>query len=203
MWSIEFRPAVPVPLAAYLNVKTGSLFPVFPWSAFMLAGATCASLFLAFSRSRSVRRFMAGLAAAGALMAIAGRLLPPLSFLPGAVNTDWWADPRTFLLRLGLVLLLLCACYLYGVVRSRQGSILLDVSRESLFVYVAHLLVIYGPFWGGRSAADVVGRTQGTLACLAGTAALAALMIAGARTWGQIKQRGGAIRHPRVADANF
>ncbi len=227
IWSIEFRPFLPAPLAAYLNVKTGSLFPLAPWSAFMLAGAVCASLFLAFRRAGAVgqaisvcgrqgrrqktiacptvkeRRFMAGLAAAGALLAVAGRLLPPLGFLPEAASTDWWADPRTFLLRLGLVLMLLCACYLYGMTRSPRNSVLLDVSRESLFVYVAHLLVIYGPFWGGRSTADVVGRTQGPLMCLAATVALAALMIAGARVWGQIKQRKRLNAHPKTADVNL
>jgi uncharacterized membrane protein len=188
-WSMEFRQLLPAPVAAYFNVKTGSLFPVFPWSAFMLAGAVCASLFLSARRSSKERRLMAGLTALGVVLTFAGRLLPPLRFLPEAASTDWWADPRTFLLRLGLVLLLLGACFLYGLVHCPRKSLLLDVSRESLFVYVAHLLLIYGPFWGGKSTADVVGRTQGPLVCLLASIALAALMVAGASAWGQVKQR--------------
>ncbi|MFB3778949.1 MAG: heparan-alpha-glucosaminide N-acetyltransferase domain-containing protein [Bryobacteraceae bacterium] len=189
VWSVEFRPLVPAPIAAYLNVKTGSLFPLFPWSAFMLAGALCASLFLAERRKENERGFMAWLAVVGLALAAAGHFLPPLRFLPRAQDADWWADPRTFLLRLGLVLLLLGACFLYGLRRSPRKSVLLDVSRESLFVYVAHLLIIYGPFWGGKSMADVVGRTQGPLVCLLASVALAAVMLAGARAWSRLKRR--------------
>ena len=155
----------------------------------MLAGCLCASLFLAARRRGQERRLMAGLAAGGGVLALAGHLLPPLRFLPEAGSTDWWVDPRTFLLRLGIVLLLLGVTFLYGLARSPRKSLLLDVSRESLFVYVAHLLLIYGPFWGGKSTADVVGRTQGPLVCLLASIVLAALMVAGARAWGRVSQR--------------
>jgi uncharacterized membrane protein len=188
-WNTEFRPLLPAPAAAYLNARTGSLFPVFPWSAFMLAGAACASGFLAARRSGKERRLMAALAGLGAAMVAAGAGLGPLRFLPGAQDTNWQADPRTFLLRLGIVLLLTSGLFLYGLLRPPRGSIVLTVSRESLFVYVAHLLVIYGPYWGGRSAAQVVGRTQSPLACLLASFSLAALMVAGAKAWGALKRR--------------
>ena len=38
VWSLDFRTALPLPVAGYLNDKTQSLFPLFPWSGFMLAG---------------------------------------------------------------------------------------------------------------------------------------------------------------------
>ncbi len=194
VWSVEFRPTVPAPLAAYFNVKTGSLFPLFPWSAFMLAGAACGSWFLSARRAARERQFMWIVAVVGAAWVITGRFAAPFGFLPQAAQTDWWADPRTLLLRLGIVLLLLCVCYLYGLWRQPLTSPLLDVSRESLFVYVAHLLVIYGPFLGGRSLADAVGQRLGPAACAVASLALAVLMIAGARFWGPLKQKvGGRI----------
>jgi uncharacterized membrane protein len=199
-WSTEFRPLVPAPVAAYLNAKSGSLFPVFPWSGFMLAGAVCASWFLAARRSGKERRLMAVLAGLGVAMVIAGHWLGPLRFLPEARHTDWWADPRTFLLRLGIVLLFMGAFYLYGVWQPPRKSVVLTVSRESLFVYVAHLLLIYGPYWGGKSAAEVVGRTQGTLVCLAASAGLAGLMVAGARAWSDVKRWKALSAAQRTAD---
>jgi uncharacterized membrane protein len=189
VWSLDFRTALPAPVAAYLNVKTGSLFPLFPWSGFMVAGAICASWFLAARRNGKETQFMTGLAASGALMVLLGNVLPPLRFLPEGATAAWHADPRTFLSRLGIVLLVLAACWVYGLYRAPRKSLLLDVSRESLFVYVVHLLVIYGAFWMGSSLADIVGKTQGPLSCALGSVALAALMMGTARGWGALKRR--------------
>jgi uncharacterized membrane protein len=189
VYSLELRPVLPTPLAAYFNDKTQSLFPIFPWSAFMLAGTLCASVFLPAKRRGRELQCMTGVAVVGAAMALLGYFLPPLRFLPEAEATTWKADPRIFLLRLGSVLLLLGACWLYGVFRSPSQSVLLDVSRESLLVYVAHLMLIYGPFWGGDSLAGIVGRTRGALECVVGSAVLAVIMMGAARGWGVIKRR--------------
>ena len=146
----------------------------------MLAGALCASWFLAAQRADKERRFMAGAAALGVFMILAGALLPSLS-------PSWHADPRPFLLRLGGVLLLLGGCWVYGVFRQPARSPLLDVSRESLFVYVAHLMLIYAPLVGGASLADLIGKSRGTMECAVGSIVLAAAMIGGARGWGALK----------------
>ena len=39
MWAIEFRDILPVPIASYINGIHQSLFPLFPWAAFLFAGA--------------------------------------------------------------------------------------------------------------------------------------------------------------------
>jgi uncharacterized membrane protein len=196
MYSVDFPAHLPEPLAGYLNDKTQSLFPIFPWSGFMLAGAACASWFLAARSRGKEKRFMTGLAATGLAMVALGYTLPPLGFLPKAESASWQADPRTFLLRLGIVLLLLGVCWVYGLFRAPAKSVLLDVSHESLFVYVVHLLVIYGPVWQGSSLAWYLGgKRHGPLWCLAGSVMLAAAMMAGARGWSAWKKR----RRPRPA----
>ncbi len=189
VYGVDFQQVFPTPLAGYFNDKTQSLFPIFPWSGFMIAGALCAHVFLPARRQGRERQFMTGVAVLGAAMALAGYFLPPLSFLSAAAGASWKADPRTFLLRLGIVLLLLWVCWLYGLFRSPRQSLLLDVSRESLFVYVVHLMLIYGPIWGGASVSDMVGKTRGPAECAAASVVLAVLMVAGARGWGAIKRR--------------
>ena len=158
---LVWRPEFHHPLTAYLNGNTGSLFPVFPWSGFMLAGALCASWFLAARRAEKEGRFMAGTVGAGALMVLLSYRIPSLS-------PNWKADPRTFLLRLGIVLLLVGGCWLYGRFRQPSRSVLLDVSRESLFVYVAHLVLIYAPIFGGASLSYLIGKTRSPMECAAG-----------------------------------
>jgi uncharacterized membrane protein len=188
-WSKDFQAALPAPLAAYLNSEPLSLFPVFPWSAFMLAGALCASWFVKMRAKGKEQLFMAGLAAAGAALCVVGGTLPVLRFLPAAAGANWRADPRSFLLRLGLVLLSLAACWLYGLRHAPSSSPLLDLSRESLVVYMAHLLIIYGPLVHGSSLAALVGWTQGPLVCGVVSVALAAAMTVVAKYWSQLETR--------------
>ncbi len=189
IYTVSFQPGLPEPLAAYFNDKTRSLFPLFPWSAFMIAGAACASWFLAARKAGKEKPFMTRVAGAGLLMILLGFLLPPLSFLPAGATAGWKADPRTLLQRLGIVLLLLTACWVYGLIRAPKRSFLLDVSRESLLVYVVHLLVIYGPFWKGDSLSYLIGTTRTPLECAMGSVALATLMVLMAKGWGEFKKR--------------
>ncbi len=104
-----------------------------------------------------------------------------------SLSPNWRADPRTFLLRLGIVLVLLWACWVYGLFRQPSRSLLLDVSHESLFVYVVHLVVIYGPILGGASLVSLWGKSRAPWECALGAITLAALMTGGARGWGSLK----------------
>jgi len=189
MWSVHFAQSIPEPLAAYLNRDLKSLFPLFPWSGFMVAGALCASLFLDARRNGHEQRFTLYLFSTGLAFTILGQTLPEGLLHPGIATTSWQANPRTFVLRLGLVLLLLVAWQLLEKSRVPGDRWLLLVSRESLFVYVVHLSILFIPMLGTRSLARVVGRTLG-----AGQVALASLvllvaMIAGAWGWNRLKAR--------------
>ena len=177
MWRMELSPPLPAPLAAYFNDRLESLFPLFPWSGFMLAGALCAGLYLSPSGGdRILPRF----AALGLLLTALFGLLPARI----APNTAWAADPRPFFLRLGIVLVLLGACWWIGRRREpRTSSLFLTLSRESLFIYVAHIVFLFAPVWGGRSLAEVLGRTHGPAYCAVASAALIALMALAASLW--------------------
>jgi hypothetical protein len=64
----------------------------------------------------------------------------------------------------------------------------LDVGRESLMVYTAHLLVIYGRFWNERSPAYYFGGTFSLTECIISTLILISLMIGAAIVWGWLKR---------------
>jgi len=190
MWSVRFDQFLPAPLAAYFNDGLNSLFPVFPWSGFMLAGALCASSFLAAREREMERPFMLRLSGLAAVFVTLGLALPELPLAPGRTETPWQADPRTFILRLGLVFVLLCVCWLVDRRRQSGESWLFLVSRESLFVYVAHLAILFAPVFGGRSVADVAGKSMRPGWCVLASAALLSVMVAAARVWNRRKVRG-------------
>ncbi len=152
MWSVEWLEYVPAPLAAYLNGRHFSLFPLFPWAVFLFAGAI-AGYFFAETREKETSPSAAGSVFPWRPFAIAGGIMVVLSFvlLPlGALypTYDYWRySPSFVMLRLGVVVAL-CAMMMRYEERKTVSprSIVTLIGRESLLVYTTHLLLIYGNF---------------------------------------------------------
>ncbi|MBI3949186.1 MAG: DUF1624 domain-containing protein [Acidobacteria bacterium] len=147
VWKARFAQSVPVPMAAYLNDQHDSLFPLFPWLGYMLIGAAVALRYLEKSDKGRETEFIRRTAWIGGGLVLLAYLVSLLPIQPGYVSTGWRASPLFFAIRFGCVLLLMSACWYYVVRRSIEQSFVLDISRESLFVYTAHLVVIYSLSW--------------------------------------------------------
>jgi len=188
IWDIDFTNLIPAPIAAYFNGKHYSLFPLFPWTAFMLFGGYFASGYIRAREQQKEKNFILRFALVGLILvivsAIAGELRFRIPFSSEAIS----ADPSFFFLRIGIVMLLLTACWFYAEYRKTEKSFVLDVSRESLLVYTVHLLVIYGRFWNGRSLCYYYSNMFGVWECIAGTLVLAIAMIGMAMFWGWLKR---------------
>jgi hypothetical protein len=141
VWASGLSTRLPAPLGAYLDQRTGSLFPVFPFSAFVLGG-TLAGSTLGHVDPRVRRRRALG---AGAVLLGLGIALAPL--LEGRVGF-WGVSPAYALIRLGGLLLLLllveAACLRGGPFVAALGLL----GHETLLVYVLHLLILFGGIFG-------------------------------------------------------
>jgi uncharacterized membrane protein len=188
IWDIDFLAYIPAPIAAYLNGQHYSLFPLFPWLAFMLFGGYFAAGYIDARAHQKEKKFILHFAVIGSVLffisLFGGELPSHLRIGSNAIS----ANPFFFFLRLGIVILLLTACWFYAEYRKTERSFVLDVSRESLMVYAAHLLVIYGQFWHDHSLAFYYGKTFGISGCIAATLILTAIMIGAAIAWGRLKR---------------
>jgi uncharacterized membrane protein len=111
-----------VPIDAFVNVRTGSLFPLFPWMGFVLFGVIAGSVF---------RNAMATGGVAVALGAgCFGRRPVPFSAL----------HPEFFVERIAWVLGLVVLCE-WLVLWWRPRAVLF-AGRESLVMYAGHLVII-------------------------------------------------------------
>lgn len=128
----------------YLNCNQGSWFALFPWVGFGLAGFLTRSVW-----NGTVNRGAVFTLALGALLAFA----QPHSPWPGGA-------PEFFLERLGWVMMVavLAACAA-GHIRGATGWLRL-AGRESLLLYVAHLLLIHAVPLPRRPLQHVIGMTQ-------------------------------------------
>jgi uncharacterized membrane protein len=188
-WDVEFVPAIPAVIAAYLNGQHFSQFPVFPWLGFLMFGAVTAIAYSRWRASEKEMEFIRTVGIISGVLIVAGSLLIELPVRITGVSTAIRANPLFFASRLGIVLLLMLICWYYVEKRRPERSFVLDVSRESLLVYTAHLLFIYGLFWNEKSLAFWYGGTFGIGQCVMATLGLILLMVASAKIWGWLKQR--------------
>jgi uncharacterized membrane protein len=177
--------ALPAWLGPYLDERTGSTFPLFPYAAFVLAGTLAGAVLGRQTTEERHRRIVWGglaLLAAGIVLsyALAGRV-------------DFWKlSPGYVLLRLALLLGLLRLVE-EAAVRDLPGARLLALlGHETLLVYVLHLLMLYGGVVFGPST---LSGLAGGLSFPAGLGILVAMfpvLLASAWAWHRLKARAPA-----------
>ena len=145
VWKADWEALLPGVFAAYLTPHSGSLFPLFPWSAYSLLGAVVGAGYLG-CRDRAAFSIRV-LGVGGVAMLIAsgvGSLVPwePLG------RTDFWSSsPNQFLLRAGLVCVGVTLVAQVSKRLTRLPDVLNALAQESLLVYVVHLCIVYGSPW--------------------------------------------------------
>ena len=156
------------------------LFPLFPFSAFVLAGAVAGA---ALGRQEPSTRRRRGLIYGAALIAAGLVLIAPLRWI-----VDFWGvSPAYALIRIGALLLILLGV---EAVSRRTEAVrpLALLGHETLLVYVLHLLMLYGGVIGASPLARHFGRlgfAQAGLVLLV----MLPIVFAAAWTWHRWKAR--------------
>ncbi|MCX8009659.1 MAG: hypothetical protein N3A61_00770, partial [Ignavibacteria bacterium] len=175
--------------SAYINSKHFSIFPLFPWLAFMLVGGMTSLMYLDFVSKNKENEFMKRLFFAGLILIAIGFIF---SYIP--IDFKYYSkslrpNPFFFLLRLGIVLSLLSTCWYYAMKRQTEKSFVIDSSRESLFIYVCHLQIIFAAFYNNKSLSDLLKNSFGVIECIVATLILITAMVFAAKGWSWLKNR--------------
>jgi uncharacterized membrane protein len=154
LWTTHRPSFLPWPLESYINgvhifkEPQPWLFPLFPWTAFSLAGlAVGFLLFSDFARRREGVVF-AALGGAGILACLLSRVFDSSRIGLYAVYDYWHSGPNFFLMRCGILLMILFLAYAW----CRWGfgqkgfSPLIQLGKTSLLVYWVHIEFVYGRF---------------------------------------------------------
>ena len=154
LWTAWRLRGLPWPLESYVNgVHTFKqpqawLFPVFPWAGFAFAGLATGFLLVSdWVRKREAKAF-ALLGGAGiAIIAIARWLDHHPRQLYG-VYDFWHTSPNFFLIRVGLLLVILFGVYAWcrWGAASWGFSPIIQLGQTSLLVYWVHIEFVYGRF---------------------------------------------------------
>jgi uncharacterized membrane protein len=187
LWNSDLTKYIHVVFANYFNRLNGSLFPVFPWLNFLLAGAVFANYFIQARKQNREVIFVKYSALTGIILLAFGHLFYSGMF-PGSL-TSLIPNPVFYLERLGYVLLFLALCWLADRKTKIKNSFVIDASRESLLIYWLHLVVIYGMIWGGKSLASRIGSVFNIIEAVIATLILMLIMILVAKIWGWLKSK--------------
>ena len=158
VWSISFSRILPLSLVSYINAENKSWFPLFPWASYLLFGAAFAHKFVQSQRQERTVKFMKGATALGFALAGIGMLFSLISLDLFPVHDYWRVNPPLNMFRIGILLILTGALFFFDRAYRIRFSLPVVIGRESLTIYVVHLMIIYGSVinpglglnWGGR-----------------------------------------------------
>jgi uncharacterized membrane protein len=188
MWAQDFRSKLPLSMALFLNPHGTSLFPIFPWLVFVLAGSSVCCFFLKFVERQRTAAFMRTIAWGGVLLIACGLLLRNVPYtLPGLVNF-YTTSPLYTMIRIGCVLII---CFL--LFRLEAGGkwiprLVQLAGQESLLVYGVHLWIIFA-LLRGKLLVNVLGQQMGYAGCFALSVAIILLMLYLAKHYHLLKQK--------------
>jgi hypothetical protein len=163
-------------LQSYVTPYSGSIFPIFPWSAHMLFGVALGGLVLS-PRRQGLRLALAAMATLG---------------LSGALQRTA-VLPAEHLGRLGAVMLGAALLSLLSPWAAAWPAALFQLARDTLFIYVFHIVLVYGEGVGLYAS---IGHRLSPGAAIALAAGVIGLTFAGAVGYA----RGRALRARRVGE---
>ncbi len=195
LWT-AWRPRwLPWPLESYLNgVHTFAepqpwLFPVFPWTAFAFAGLAVGFALLSDWARRREAAAVALVGVGGVVVGALGWWLDAQPQRLYAVYDFWHTSPNFFLIRVGILLVLVFGSYAWCRWGAGQWgfSPVIQLGQTSLLVYWVHIEFVYGRFSIlPKRAMSIRAATLGLLAIFAGM-----LLLSLART--RLKGRGAEV----------
>lgn len=143
--TINWAGFLPVPIAGYFYSGTGSIFPLFPWTGYVVGGAVLGSYLAKHPLVFKTKKFSLLLLIFG-LAFIAAAMLTNI-FGYDFFSGSWIGKIYTILLRVGFVLTLNSIVSFLCLEIKTIPKILTLIGRNTLLIYVVHLVIIYGSAW--------------------------------------------------------
>jgi len=147
LYGINWINYLPQFLAGYFYSGTGSLFPLFPWTAYVIAGGVLGSYLAKHPMVFKTSKFSLTLGSIGLILIVVSELGDILFNLIGIKMAFNSANTNLVLFRIGFVLLLNAVVSFISLKADSIPKLFIIVGRNTLLIYVVHLVILYGSAW--------------------------------------------------------
>jgi uncharacterized membrane protein len=200
VWRFDWTTVLPIGLAQYLSSAGGSQFPLFPFAASVMLGASAGQLYARWGAadvSRFANQVLLGGGAAATVVGLAWRWLAFDPYGPGAGQFI----PGEFILRTGVSFVILGVVAHISRRINQLPHVFGAVAQESLLIYFIHLCIVYGSVWN-QGLVQLLGTTLRPIDTLPIVVALVGAMTLLAWYWNWYKHhRPRAARYIVIAVA--
>jgi uncharacterized membrane protein len=145
---INWMEYFPQPIAGYFYGGSGSLFPLFPWAGYVVLGGVLGSYLARNPMVFKSNKFSFNIALFGFALIFVSEisvLITEKYFNYNYIESSYTLD--TIVFRIGFVLVLnSLVSYISQKIESIPRIIIL-VGRNTLLIYVVHLMILYGSAW--------------------------------------------------------
>jgi surface polysaccharide O-acyltransferase-like enzyme len=187
VWSVDCGSFLSPQLSPYLNTQQASIFPLFPYAAYLLVG-TVTGLHFVQARAVGGEERLFGRVMLGAIAGIVASIaLDRLGLDPYPPHDFWKTSPYLFLLRTGVILSVMSLLFSLRTVPSSVAAAMGALGQGSLLVYVTHLVLVYGSSMND-GLLQRIGQTLPAPAAAAVALGVLALMILLVRVWRYLRR---------------
>jgi len=184
-WRNPFLNSLPLAVKSALIGTTGSLFPLMPWSAYILLGATFGIGYVGFGRSApSLLRKAIPI---GLLLLVSGIWLERVSVHIYGQANFWPTTPHLFIARIGFVTAALGLATFVERFLPVSARTMQSLAEESLLVYFVHVVLLYGSCWN-PGIRQYIGGTVGFSHAYLLVIVLISVMLVMAMYWNRAKK---------------
>lgn len=147
--SLDAFAFIPEPLAAFFSYKSGSIFPIFPFSAFMFLGIAIGSFLKRIPSNIERTEYIKkkGLYAVAGVFGLAVIVYSIYRAIPSPNINYQLINPAFMLLRAGIVLAIFTLTAHISSKTNNLNKRYSFFSAKSLHIYTIHLVLLYGTPW--------------------------------------------------------
>lgn len=147
VYKINWIEFMPEPIAAYFYTSTGSLFPLFPWSGYVIAGGILGSYLAEHPLVFKTSRFSLILAIFGGAFILIAILSQMILESMNIQIVSPQIEPNTIFFRMGFVFILTALVSYISLRVNHIPQLIILAGRNTLLIYVVHLIILYGSAW--------------------------------------------------------
>lgn len=144
---INWANFLPIPFAAYFYHGTGSFFPLFPWTGYVVSGAMLGSYLAKNPQSFASKSFSRKLFVFSLISFLICFTIHQVEDYFYGQKTFWTDNAALIFYRLGMILMLNSILSYIALRIKTIPEIVKQVGKNTLFIYVVHVIILYGSAW--------------------------------------------------------